>query len=173
MRWLDALARSLSPGAEATMAERMAEAYEASSRGGRPRRRPANGSDSAIAPRSISKGRAWRRTIRERSRFIAPPPSMIWLGMIFHNALGVDRDPAQPASWWRRRAECGDADGQAMLGAAYHLGAGVKRTWLSRTHAGGSALAAGFLDAVRAGLSAQEIAAGERRAAAPVPEPSS
>ena len=120
---------------------------------------------------------------REARRFAelaaAQGSSITRLGMIFHNALGVDRDPAQAASWWRRGAERGDADGQAMLGAAYHLGAGVMRdpieafTWLTRAHAGGSALAARFLDAVRAGLSAQEVAAGERQAAVPLPEPSS
>jgi TPR repeat protein len=101
------------------------------------------------------------------------------LGMILHDALGVDRDPAQAVSRWRQGAEPGDANGQAMLGAAYHLGAGVKRdpieafSWLTRARAAGSALAAGFLDAVRAALSAQEIATGERQAAAPLPEPSS
>ena len=38
---------------------------------------------------------------------------MTRLGMIFHNALGVERDPAQAVLWWRRGAERGDADGQA------------------------------------------------------------
>ncbi len=36
-------------------------------------------------------------------------PSMTRLGMLFHNALGVERDPAQAVSWWRRGAEGGDA----------------------------------------------------------------
>ena len=54
-------------------------------------------------------------------------PSMTRLGLLFHNALGVERDPAQAVMWWRRGAERGDADGQAMLGAAYHLGSGVVR----------------------------------------------
>jgi TPR repeat protein len=105
--------------------------------------------------------------------------SMTRLGMIFHNAPGADRDPARAVSWWRQGAERGDADGQAMPGAAYHLCAGVERdpieafTWLTRARAGGSALVAGFLNAVRAELPAQEIAVGERRAGAPLPEPSS
>ena len=49
-------------------------------------------------------------------------------------------------------AERGDADGQAMLGAAFHLGAGVPRdpvaalAWLLRARAGGSALAAPFFE---------------------------
>lgn len=264
MRWLDALARRLSADAEATVAERMAEAHDASSRGdyvrtmeiwgplahaGVPRVQNNFGacfadglgverdskralqwlSVSAAAgdrvgqrncaalyfkgegvaqddPRALALYRAAAEQgdrpaqdmlsiillksvaapdYRGARRFAEPAAalgiaaSMTRHGMIFHNALGVDRDRARAVSWWRRGAKRGDADGQAMLGAAYHLGAGVKRdpieafTWLTRARAGGSALAAGFLDAVRAGSSAQEIAAGERRAAAPLPEPSS
>jgi hypothetical protein len=102
--------------------------------------------------------------------------SMTRLGMIFHNALGVDRDPVHAALWWQRGAERGDADGQAMLGAAYHLGAVVPRdpveafAWLLRARAGGSALAGRFFQAVRAGLSAEQVAQAEQRAAAPLPQ---
>jgi TPR repeat protein len=97
--------------------------------------------------------------------------------MIFHNALGVERDPAKAVFWWRRGAERGDADGQAMLGAAFHLGSGVKRdpfealVWLLRARNGGSPLAGQFFQAVRAALSPAQIADAERRAAAPLPEP--
>jgi uncharacterized protein len=102
--------------------------------------------------------------------------SMTRLGMIYHNALGVERDPAEAVSWWRKAAERGDADGQAMLGAAFHLGAGIAPdrmaalAWLLRAQAGGSALAASFLQAARALLSKAEVAEAERRAAAPLPE---
>ena len=65
-----------------------------------------------------------------------------------------------------------------MLGAAYHLGAGVPRDPVealrlaaARAQAGGSALAEPFLEAVRAALPRDEIAEAERRAAAPLPEP--
>ena len=63
---------------------------------------------------------------------------MTRIGMLYHNALGVERDPVEAARWWREGAEAGDADGQAMLGAAYHLGSGVERdsieafVWLTR-----------------------------------------
>jgi TPR repeat protein len=76
--------------------------------------------------------------------------------------------------WWQRGAAAGDADGQAMLGAACHLGAGVARdplaalVWLTRARAGGSPLAAQFFDSVRAALSPAEIAEAERRAALPL-----
>jgi TPR repeat protein len=97
--------------------------------------------------------------------------------MIFHNALGVERDPAQAVAWWRRGAERGDADGQAMLGAAYHLGSGAPRdtveayVWLLRARTGGSPLASQFFMAVRAALSREDAAAAEARAEAPLPEP--
>jgi TPR repeat protein len=96
---------------------------------------------------------------------------MTRLGMIFHNALGVPRDPAQAVHWWRRGAQRGDADGQAMLGAALHLGTGVSRdpvmalAWLLRARDAGSALATAFLAPARAALSAAEIAEAQRRAA--------
>jgi TPR repeat protein len=101
---------------------------------------------------------------------------MTRLGMIFHNALGVERDPVQAVDWWRRGAERGDADGQAMLGAAFHLGSGVKRdpveafVWLLRARAGGSPLAGQFFQAVRSALTPEQIAGAERRAGAPSPE---
>jgi TPR repeat protein len=102
---------------------------------------------------------------------------MTRLGMIYHNALGVERDAAGAVAWWRRGAERGDADGQAMLGAAYHLGAAVARdpleafVWLLRARAGGSALSGQFFMAVRAALTPIEIAQAEARAETPLPEP--
>ena len=46
--------------------------------------------------------------------------AMSRLGMLHHNAIGVERDPAEAARWWARAAARGDADAQAMLGAALH-----------------------------------------------------
>lgn len=99
--------------------------------------------------------------------------------MLYHNALGVPRDPDEAVRWWRRAAMRGDAEGQAMLGAACHLGTGVPAdavealVWLLRAQAGGSALASRYLAAVRAELSAGDAAEAERRAAAPWPEAAS
>jgi TPR repeat protein len=101
---------------------------------------------------------------------------MTRVGMLHHNALGVPRDPTEAVRWWRSAAVRGDADGQAMLGAACHLGAGVPAdavealAWLLRAQAGGSALATRYLAAARAALSTEEIADAERRATAPLPE---
>ena len=64
--------------------------------------------------------------------------SMTRLGLLYHNALGVERDPVAAAIWWERAAYRDDADAQAMLGAAHHLGAGRPRdpvaalAWLKR-----------------------------------------
>ena len=96
---------------------------------------------------------------------------MTRIGMLYHNALGVERDPVEAARWWREGAEAGDADGQAMLGAAYHLGSGVERdsieafVWLTRANDGGSRLAAPFLGAARALLSVEDLAEAGRRVA--------
>ena len=102
---------------------------------------------------------------------------MTRLGMIFHNALGVERDAAQAVHWWRRGAERGDADGQAMLGAAFHLGAGVPRdaveafVWLLRARAGGSTLACSSSWRCAPRCRRKIAATAEARAAQPLPEP--
>jgi TPR repeat protein len=99
---------------------------------------------------------------------------MTRMGMLYHNSLGVDRDPVEAVRWWRRGAEAGDADGQAMLAAALHLGLGVERNpieafvWLTRAANAGSQLAAPFFDTVRASLSAEDFAEAQRRAGLPV-----
>ena len=101
--------------------------------------------------------------------------SMTRLGMFYHNALGVPRDATEAISWWRRGADAGDADGQAMLGAAclswqwHRAGSGRGAGLAHRARAGGSALAAPFIDAVRASLDAEELTLAERRARTPLP----
>ena len=84
---------------------------------------------------------------------------MTRVGMMYHNALGgVPRDPAEAAAWWSKAAVAGDADGQAMLGAAHLMGAGAVRDperalWLLlQAKAGGSELALRFIDAARGAL---------------------
>jgi TPR repeat protein len=149
MRWLDALARKPRSGAGETIAAQTVEAFAASPRG-----------DYAHAG-----------VVRAQNN----------IGAFFCDGLGVERNPSPSlaGSRWRRGAEPSDADGQAMLGAAYYLGAGVARdpleayVWLVRLSAGGSALAEQFFQVVRAMLSAKQIAQAEAHAAAPLPEPAS
>ena len=63
-----------------------------------------------------------------------------------------------------------------MLGAAFHLGAGVPRdavaayALLLRARNAGSALAAPFFEPVRGTLTALQVEEAEARAAAPLPE---
>lgn len=90
--------------------------------------------------------------------------SMTRLGMIYHDALGVERDAALAAHWWRLGAEAGDADAQAMLGAAALLGQGVAKDaagaldLLLSAERNGSLLAAPFVKAARAAVAHDEVA---------------
>lgn len=90
--------------------------------------------------------------------------SMTRLGMLHHEALGVERSPEQAAQWWRRGAGAGDPDAEAMLGAAHLLGQGVERdgikalALLLRAERGGSRFAPRFLKVARGSLSEDEIA---------------
>jgi hypothetical protein len=100
--------------------------------------------------------------------------SMTRIGLLYNNALGVERDVEAAAKWWRKAALLGDADGQAMLGAAHHLGAGVERdpvaalAWLMRARAGRSPFADRFYAGVRASCTAAQINEAECRAAQPL-----
>lgn len=85
--------------------------------------------------------------------------SMTRLGMMFHDALGVERDAVMAAEWWRRGMAAGDPDAEAMLGAATLLGQGVAQdaeralALLLSAESKGSRLAAPFLKAARAATS--------------------
>ncbi len=99
---------------------------------------------------------------------------MTRLGLLYNNALGVERDAKTAAEWWRKAAMLGDADGQAMLGAAYHLGAGVRRNrvkalaWLIRAKAGSSPFADRFYAAVRDSCTPKNLREAEARASEPL-----
>jgi len=90
--------------------------------------------------------------------------SMTRLGMIHHDALGVERDADLAAYWWRRGSEAGDADAQAMLGAAMLLGQGVPKDaegaleLLLKAERNGSLLAAPFIKAASAAVAPVEAA---------------
>lgn len=90
--------------------------------------------------------------------------SMTRLGMMHHDALGVERDAALAAQWWQRGTEAGDPDSEAMLGAATLLGQGVPQdagralTLLLSAESEGSLLAAPFIKAARDAASMTEAA---------------
>jgi TPR repeat protein len=100
--------------------------------------------------------------------------SMTRVGLLYNNALGVERDVQAAAAWWRKAAHLDDADGQAMLGAAYHLGAGVERdpvaalAWLTRARRARSPFADRFYAAVRESCTAEQRQEAERRAGLPL-----
>jgi TPR repeat protein len=100
--------------------------------------------------------------------------SMTRIGLLYNNALGVERDVSSAAKWWRRAALLGDADGQAMLGAAYHLGAGVPRdpvialAWLTRARIARSKFADRFYNAVRDSCTPEQRREAERCAHLPL-----
>ena len=100
--------------------------------------------------------------------------SMTRIGLLYNNALGVERDVAAAAKWWRKAALRGDGDGQAMLGAAHHLGAGTNHdpvtalAWLIRARAARSRFADRFYDGVRESCTPEQRGEAERRARLPV-----
>ena len=84
------------------------------------------------------------------------------LGTIFHEGLGVERDPKRGASWFLKAAHQGHAGAQAMIGAALHLGIGVPvdrknaARWLSVSAYQGNPLAQAYLPRVIAELTPDE-----------------
>jgi TPR repeat protein len=128
-----------------------------------------------MIPGDLAEAKSWA----EAAAAQGVVPSMTRLGMIYHNAIGVERDAAEAARWWDMAAARGDVDAQAMLGAAYQLGAGVPRDavaalmWLLRAQAGGSALAESFLQPTYAAMSEAEIERARTLAKRPLGEPAS
>uniref|UniRef100_A0A9E8CQ97 Sel1 repeat family protein n=1 Tax=Bosea sp. NBC_00436 TaxID=2969620 RepID=A0A9E8CQ97_9HYPH len=90
--------------------------------------------------------------------------SMTRLGMMHHDALGVERDANAAAQWWQRGMAAGDPDAEAMLGAATLLGQGVPPdaeralALLLAAEGKGSMLAAPFIKAARAAIAPVEPA---------------
>jgi hypothetical protein len=89
-------------------------------------------------------------------------PAQARLGTIFHEGLGVARDPKQAAFWFLQAAQRGHAGAQAMIGAACHLGTGVERDrlratrWLRASAEQGNPLAQAYLPRVEAELTPDE-----------------
>ena len=102
--------------------------------------------------------------------------SMTRIGLLYNNALGVERDVEAAARWWHKAALLGDAECQAMLGAAHHLGAGVPRdavaalVWLIRARPARSPFAHRFYAGVRQSCTPEQVREAERRAALPLDE---
>jgi TPR repeat protein len=102
---------------------------------------------------------------------------MTRLGLLNHNALGVERDPVAAAIWWERAAYRDDGDAQAMLGAAHHLGSGRPRdpvaalAWLKRAKRHYSPFADRFYEAVWTSCTPAQRDEADRRSSQPLDIP--
>ena len=89
-------------------------------------------------------------------------PAQVRLGTIFHEGLGVARDPQRAARWFLQAAHQGHAGAQAMIGVACHLGIGVPADrqnaarWLSVSAFQGNPMAQAYLPRVNAELTPDE-----------------
>lgn len=98
----------------------------------------------------------------EKSAQQGHAPAQARLGAIFHEGLGVARDPEQAAFWFLQAAQRGHAGAQAMIGAACHLGIGVEpdrlraARWLRASAEQGNPLARAYLPRVEAELTPDE-----------------
>lgn len=72
------------------------------------------------------------------------PSAQTRLGTLYHEGLGIDRDPEQAASWFLSAARQGHQGAQLMIGGLYHNGNGVPADrraaafWLSRSRLQGN-----------------------------------
>jgi TPR repeat protein len=102
-------------------------------------------------------------------------PAQARLGEIFHEGLGVARDPQQAASWFLQAAQRGHPGAQMMIGVACHLGIGVEAhrlraaRWLMASAAQGNPFAQAYLPRVDAELTPDEKLLLKQEMAGPAP----
>ena len=89
-------------------------------------------------------------------------PAQVTLGQIFHEGLGVPRDPEHAMWWFLQAVKQNHAGAQAMLGVAAHLGIGVEADrfnamrLLMLSAAQGNEMAKAYLPTVSAELTSDE-----------------
>ncbi len=113
-----------------------------------------------VIPADVAEARRWAEAAAEQG----VASSMTRMGMLYHNLSrrGARRRRGRPLVAEGRGG--GRRAGQAMLGAAHHIGSGVPRipvtayAWLLRAQAGGSQLAAPFMTSAREALSPEQLA---------------
>jgi S1-C subfamily serine protease len=105
------------------------------------------------------------------------PKSQLNLATLYLDGTGVGRNPPEAMNWYRRAANQGDAEGQRILGQLHAEGQLVRADqveaykWFSLAAAQGDNEAREARDRVARTLTVQQLADGQRRAAAFVPRP--
>ncbi len=93
-----------------------------------------------------------------------------FIGVMYANGQGVDRDFAAAAEWYRKAAEQGVAAAQARLGRLYEDGQGVPRdmefayAWYAVATKLGNGRAASLLERARGNMTAEEMAEADKLA---------
>ena len=93
--------------------------------------------------------------------------AQVALASLYADGLGVARDEAEAARWYRRAAERGDAVAQLNLGEFFAKGSGVPRDvvrayfWLSLAAAQGRVWPALLRDELGAGMTPAQVAEAE------------
>lgn len=93
--------------------------------------------------------------------------SQYFLGRMYADGRGVEKDPETAAKWFRKAAEKGVQDAQYRLGGMYERGEGVPQDmeyaygWYSVSAHIGNPKADQALEAAAARLSAEELSAAE------------
>jgi TPR repeat protein len=127
--------------------------------------------DGIGVPQDYAKAVKWYQKAAEQGNAEA----QYQLGLFYGCGQGVSQDHAEAAKWYRRAAEQGDARAQFELGGYYAIGQGVPQNdveayiWWSLSAANGNKGAALNRDDVAQHMSRDEIAEGQRQAAAFVP----
>jgi len=79
----------------------------------------------------------------------------VWCGDVHRAGIGVKKDEAQAADWYRKAAELGEARAKSQLGYMYHTGAGVPKdedaavAWYCKAAAQGHSRALANLEIMR------------------------
>lgn len=85
------------------------------------------------------------------------------LGMMYHEGLGVQPDPAEAVRWWQQGARQGNKVAQYMMGIAHHKGNGTIKDrlaamrFLRASAAQGASYAEEYLPKVEAELTPEEL----------------
>lgn len=67
------------------------------------------------------------RALLDKAAAKGSAAAQVHLATMFHEGLGMDRDPALAAFWWSQAAKRGHSGAQAALAVAFHNGAGVTK----------------------------------------------